>query len=491
LRGQCTVTLADSDLTLPINQPRLRTYNRLTAIAGRAFFYFAATCGLVAIYMLACPFGPAFVCANPDAVNFAIVAALAIISLGALMQFGRWACSNEMTVNRDGLVLPFLIGRFNQMPTWQSWTGVASASIADDVHGERCLLLQLKSGKSIVMPVAGVEPHAIERLLLSIELWASGCVRSQSLLDYQSELHNDNKGIGQLSYTEMWNDELGRRFTSTTFVPLEPGAKLQNGKLTVMRQLAFGGLSAIYLVQDGQKEMRVLKEANVPAAMEVKDHGAAERALQREAEILSQLQHPNIVQVLDNFAEGGQHYLLLQHVTGQDLRQLVRQNGPQPQDKVLDWAVQIASALEYLHTWDPPIIHRDLTPENIVLKNDGTIVIIDFGASNQFLATMTGTIVGKQAYMAPEQLQGHANTQSDIYAFGGTLHFLLTGKDPVPLSQSHPAKFANVAQDLDDLVSRLTSLDIEARCKSISTAKAELMGLYSAEGIAKLFTGGV
>jgi len=248
-------------------------------------------------------------------------------------------------------------------------------------------------------------------------------------------------------------------------------------------------LSAIYLVQDGHKEMRVLKEANLPAAMEIKNQGAAEKALQREAEILSQLRHPNIVQVLDNFVEAGQHYLLLQHISGQDLRQLVRQNGPQPQEKVLDWAVQLATALEYLHTWDPPILHRDLTPENIVLKNDGTIVIIDFGASNQFLATMTGTIVGKQAYMAPEQLQGHTNTQSDIYAFGGTLHFLLTGKDPIPLSESHPAKFTPVSDKLDDLIGRLTKLDADKRCPSISEVKGELMELYSGEGIAKLFTG--
>lgn len=481
--------MAETDLTIPINQPRLKTLNSLAAIADRTYFCLAAVCGLITIYLLASPFGPAFACANPKTITYAFLIGFAMVCAGALLQIARWACSNEMLVNRDGIALPLLAGRLNDVQTWLSWSGLAAASVSDDNQNQRCLLLHLKSDKSISLPLAGVDPHAIERLLLSIELWATGCVRSQSLLDYQSELHNANKGMGQLSYTEMWNDELGRRFTSTTFVPLEPGAKLQNGKLTVVRQLAFGGLSAIYLVQDGDKEMRVLKEANVPAAMEVKDQGAAERALQREAEILSQLRHPNVVQVLDHFAEAGQQYLLLQHITGQDLRQLVRQNGPQPQEKVLDWAVQIAAALEYLHTWEPAIIHRDLTPENIVLKNDGTIVIIDFGASNQFLATMTGTIVGKQAYMAPEQLQGHANTQSDLYAFGGTLHFLLTGKDPIPLSESHPSTFAAVTPELDQLIGRLTRLDTTQRSSSVAAVKAELITLYSGEGIAKLFTG--
>ena len=465
--------------------------NRATSVVDRSFFYVAATSGLIGIYMLSCSGGPAYAVAHPAFAVFACLSAVFFLIAAAVLDFTRRTFSNELLVNRDGLALPFLVGKFNGVQPWQSWSGLSSASIADSDQNERCLVLQLKSGKSIYLPLVGVESNVVERLLLSIELWASGCERSQSLLEYQGEVHNANKGIGQLSYTEMWNDELGRRFASTTFVPLEPGAKLKNGKLTVMRQLAFGGLSAIYLVQDNQQEMRVLKEANVPAAMEVKDQGAAERALQREAEILSQLRHPNIVQVLDHFVDGGQHYLLLQHIVGQDLRQLVRQNGPQPEEKVLDWAIQLANALEYLHECDPPILHRDLTPENVVLKNDGTIVIIDFGASNQFLATMTGTIVGKQAYMAPEQLQGHTVTRSDVYAFGGTLHYLLTGKDPIPLRESHPSNFATVSPELDNLIARATCLDIESRCGSIKDVKTELMELYSQKGIAKLFTGSV
>ncbi len=481
--------MAETDLVFPVLDKRLMNVNRVTSIVDRSYFIVAATSGLIGIYMLACSGGPAYAVAHPVLAFYAGFLALAFFGAAALLGLARRTFSNELLVNRDGLAFPMLVGRFNGIQTWQSWSGLASASIADNDLNERCLVLLLKSGKSIYLPLVGVEPNVVERLLLSIELWASGCERSQSLLEYQGEVHNANKGIGQLSYTEMWNDELGRRFASTTFVPLEPGVKLKNGKLTVMRQLAFGGLSAIYLVQDGQQQMRVLKEANVPAAMEVKDHGAAERALQREAEILSQLRHPNIVQVLDHFVEGGQHYLLLQHIVGQDLRQLVRQNGPQPEEKVLDWAIQLANALEYLHECEPPILHRDLTPENIVLKNDGTIVIIDFGASNQFLATMTGTIVGKQAYMAPEQLQGHTVTRSDVYAFGGTLYYLLTGKDPVPLRESHPSNSTTVSPELDDLIARATCLDIESRYSSIKNVKLELMELYSQKGIAKLFTG--
>ncbi len=480
--------MADTDLTIPLKHPQLRTLNVLTESVHRVYFVITAAIGLLAICMLAFPWGPAFTIANPNTIFIALAVLTATLVIGTIIKLARASCSDELLINRDGLNLPLMVARINKAAIWQSWIGVTGATITSGENNDRNLLLSTKSGNSINIPLSGMDTQAIEQLLLSIELWGINCTREQSLFDYQSELHNQSKGLSQLSYTDMWNDELGRRFSSTTFVPLEPETKLQNGRLKVLRQLAFGGLSAIYLVQDGQKDLRVLKEAVVPETMEVTNRDAAEKALRREATILGQLNHNHIVSVLDHFSEAGHHYLLLQHVVGQDLRQLVRQNGPQPEAKVLDWAVQILSALEYLHTYEPPIIHRDLTPENIVLRNDGTIIIIDFGASNQFLGTMTGTIIGKQAYMAPEQLQGKATTQSDIYAFGGTLHFLLTGKDPVPLSETHPASLATVSPELDALVSKCTKLDASDRYQSAAKAKTDLVAIYSEQGIGKLFT---
>jgi len=90
--------------------------------------------------------------------------------------------------------------------------------------------------------------------------------------------------------------------------------------------------------------------------------------------------------------------------------------------------------------------------------------LIDFGAANEFIGTATGTLIGKQAYIAPEQLRGKATPQSDFYALSGTLYFLLTGKDPIPLSVSRPSK-ENIAIDkrLDDLVAKLSAFEVEDR----------------------------
>ncbi len=90
----------------------------------------------------------------------------------------------------------------------------------------------------------------------------------------------------------------------------------------------------------------------------------------------------------------------------------------------------------YLHNQKVPILHRDLTPDNLLLDESDALKLIDFGAAHQFVEGVTGTLIGKQCYIAPEQLRGSASVRSDIYSFGCTLYFLLTGNDPVALAPS-------------------------------------------------------
>jgi len=255
--------------------------------------------------------------------------------------------------------------------------------------------------------------------------------------------------------------------TPQLFFPLEPGHALQRGKLKVIRQLAFGGLSAIYLVQREELDMFVLKEAVVPLDADADQRTRAEQHLKRESEMLFCLYHPNIAHVIDYFVEDDRNYLLLEYVNGQDLRQYVKQNGPQSERKVAEWALQIAAALQFVHSQTPPVIHRDVTPDNIVLKNDGTVVLIDFGAANEFLGTATGTLVGKQAFIAPEQLRGKAAPESDLYALGGTMFFLLTGRDPVPLSETNARAMApQISEEMNELIAYLTKFDRKQRLQN-------------------------
>jgi serine/threonine-protein kinase len=265
----------------------------------------------------------------------------------------------------------------------------------------------------------------------------------------------------------MWEEELRRRFCTTAFIPLEPGTHIRNGSLKVIRHLALGGLSALYLCQLQDKQLVVIKEAVIPEDATESTRDKAREMFDREATLLMKLNHPNIVKVLDNFVDNGRNYMMLEYVNGQDLRQFVKQNGPQKEHVVLEWAITVANILKHLHEQDPPILHRDLTPDNLVLRSDGQIVLIDFGAANEFIGNATGTFVGKQSFIAPEQFRGKACTGSDIYAFGCTLYFMLTGKEPEALSTSAPKEVVeSISDDLNEFVVSCTEMEPRDRFAS-------------------------
>ena len=382
---------------------------------------------------------------------------------------------DRLIVSREGLSFPLFMMPKLRFRRERMWSDLITAQIQMDTSkplsnentARGWLSLFFRSGGHITLDVSKVAKTELEQFLLAVEVWGSNCKRTGELVDFQNALQNQSRGIEQFSYTQMWEEELSRRFSATSFVPLEPERKLQNGRIKIVRQLAFGGLSAIYLAQESEKEMVVVKEAVVPSNADEQARAKAAELFEREAHLLVKLDHPHIAKVYDHFAEEGRNYMILEYIRGQDLRQLIKQNGPQSEQIVLHWMKQIASILNYLHTQNPPIIHRDLTPDNLVRKEDDTITLIDFGAANEFVGTATGTLVGKQAYIAPEQLRGKANLESDIYAFGGTMYFLLTGKDPEALMSSHPKLLVpEISDDLDALVALCTEMEACDRPKS-------------------------
>jgi serine/threonine protein kinase len=159
------------------------------------------------------------------------------------------------------------------------------------------------------------------------------------------------------------------------------------------------------------------------------------------------------------------------------LRRFVKERGPQPEDFVLNWAEQICEILIYLHSQNPPVIHRDLTPDNLVLRVDGKLVLIDFGAANAFVGTATGTMVGKQSYMPIEQLRGKSVPQSDIFSLGGTIYFLLTGEDPRPLEPSQVKNNSNISTKLNPFLARCTAVEVADRFRSSTEVLDQLRAI--------------
>lgn len=393
----------------------------------------------------------------------------------------RSIATEQILVDKQGIRLPVLIGNtlnFRKHIAWQDVSLIGSAiNLENPAKGK--LLIHGKKGSTMRLPIASLESQFIEQFLLAAHMWAPDAC-DKSLDELQNALRIGARSDSQASYTDLWEDELSRRFCPSAYIALEPGKSLRNNTLKIVSHLASGGLSALYLCQLDGKKLVVLKEAVIPEGSVDSVKEKAREMFEREASLLMKIEHPSIVRILDCFTENTRNYMLLEHISGIDLRQLVQQNGPQREVDVLEWAIQVANSLKYLHDREQPILHRDLTPDNLVLRNDGQVIIVDFGAANEFIGNATGTFVGKHSYIAPEQLRGKATVHSDIYAFGCTLHYLLTGKEPEALSPSIPRELnASVSEELSELIESCTQLETADRYQSVAQLIPVLRRLVS------------
>lgn len=370
---------------------------------------------------------------------------------------------NRLVLTQDGLELPRRFWLEMGFKRKRDWSDLRVIEFKNEQltlrfrHGEaRFKLAGLKTSnlRDLVMAVRSNNPDA-------------NCVFDRKALEMgiPGVQHNPNDE----SFTTIWERELASRFGSTAFVPLEAKTKLQNGRLTVIGQVSFGGLSAVYLCKDALGESVVLKEAVVPLNSDAACKAKALEMFKREARILQGLSHPNIARVLDHFVENDRDYLVLEHISGADLRAYIKEHGAQPERLIMRWTLEVADILAYLHNQDPPIIHRDVTPDNLVLDRTGVIKLIDFGAANEFIASATGTLVGKQSYIAPEQFRGKSVPQSDIYSLGCTLYYLATGNDPMPLSRSGlPDDLKANMPELNKLIEDCTAMELNDRIDCMS-----------------------
>ncbi len=207
---------------------------------------------------------------------------------------------------------------------------------------------------------------------------------------------------------------------------IEPFA---GGRYRVERVLGRGGMATVYLSRDTMLDrpvaIKVLAEhlLNDPAFV---------RRFRREASIAADLAHPHIVKVLDVGDEQGRLFIVMEHVHGQTLHDLLVREGPQPPARVAELGRQAAAALAYAH--EAGLVHRDVKPANLLLRYDGVLKVADFGIarpSDATQITQVGTVLGTPKYLAPEQAGGETvGPAADVYALGVVLYELLTGTVP-------------------------------------------------------------
>jgi len=327
------------------------------------------------------------------------------------------------------------------------------------------------------------------------------------------------------SYTALWLENLhGGRDTETGVLP--EGVKLADGRYLVVKRLGSGGQAVVYDAVEncsGETMHRspsetspggaggspasggknaaptvdhelthsgainsgainsgaccVLKEFVLPVRGGREIKRRAIQNIQREANLLQSFDHKNIVGYKDLFIEGSRAYLVMERIFGETLRKKVVNSGKLSATQVIDLALQMCELLEFLHGSDPPVIHRDFTPENLMLTEDGHLKLIDFNVAHRLESSSTRTVVGKHAYVPPEQFRGKPTAQSDIYALGATMYFLLTGEDPEPITRSDLTNDPGVPPELALLIMKATEPNASDRFGSAAEVMEALKGV--------------
>ncbi|MEW6730464.1 MAG: DUF4388 domain-containing protein [Acidobacteriota bacterium] len=257
--------------------------------------------------------------------------------------------------------------------------------------------------------------------------------------------------------------------------------RLLRDRYLVKEMVSRGGFGATYMVndQDCFDEIRILKELR-PISIEndEPDTGprkeTAERLFKREAQTLLNLNHPGIPKLYAYFIQDGYSYLLQEYIPGRTLAEMVEQRKENYAEKeARQLLAELAEILRYLHSQQPPIVHRDIKPQNLMRHTDGRLLLIDFGAVCR-AANPEGhgqTLIGSPGYAPPEQIMGQPVPQSDLYAAGATVVRLLTGRHPSQLTNKTKQRIewtshAAVSRPFCDLINELLVLDPNRRLGS-------------------------
>jgi serine/threonine protein kinase len=259
-------------------------------------------------------------------------------------------------------------------------------------------------------------------------------------------------------------------------------------RYAIVRQIGQGGMGTVYEALDTRLGCQVaIKQLTAPTAASI-------QSFEHEARLLARLRHPSLIRVTDYFTDQQGLYLVMDFVPGLNLAEQLEANGrPFTVQQVMGWAERLLDVLSYLHGQSPPVIHRDIKPDNLKLTPAGEIILLDFGLAKGASGAQSDapkSVFGYTAHYSPlEQIQGlGTEPRSDIYALGATLYHLLTntvppevlarmaaliGHQPDPLVPAHLSK-PQVPAGISQAISGALAINKEERIASAAELKARL-----------------
>src|SRR5918994_2117593 len=269
---------------------------------------------------------------------------------------------------------------------------------------------------------------------------------------------------------------------------------LLNGRYRLHAPVGSGGMSTVYRAFDSTLERRVaikLMHRDIAG-----DSDQLER-FRREARAVAQLSHPHIVGVIDAGEDEGRPYIVFEYVEGETLKERIRRMGRLPMDEAIAYAIEIARALGAAHARQ--IVHRDIKPQNVLVDEEGSAKVTDFGIARSMDdsgLSAEGGVLGTTDYVSPEQALGHDfNGQSDIYSLGVVLYEMLTGDVPFHGENQVSVAMKHVHEDLPDVqvmrpevsarlaavLDRMTDKDLAQRHPDAASVELDLEDALAAE----------
>ena len=255
--------------------------------------------------------------------------------------------------------------------------------------------------------------------------------------------------------------------------------EILNGTYKILSVIGRGGMSVVYLaINERANKTWAVKEVRKDGTS---DFEVVKQGLIVETELLKQFNHPHLPSIVDVIDTEDSFIIVMDYIQGKSLEELMTTSGNKPQKKedVIEWAKQLCDVLGYLHSREKPVIYMDMKPANVMLRPDGSVMLIDFGTAREFKNRSVADTVclGTRGYAAPEQYGGMGQTdaRTDIYCLGATLYHLLTGHSPAdppyeirPIGDWIP-EYAK--SGLEEIIIKCTKQDPEERYQSC----AELM----------------
>ncbi len=396
-----------------------------------------------------------------------------ILSLFYLIK--KWMEPDSLVISKAGITPQLHVATGPVAQQGISWSDIGSINLigrGKRASGGGIIEVNSKTGRLlIIIPLQAFNEEKRAQFLDTLKAWGSGVVIDPALLEILTK-------ASEVTYTELWLSSLEAAPQLNQLTPLQPGDRLSHHQLVIEKQLGSGGQGVTYLAQgqlassDGSLQLTtvVLKEIILPIYIDSAKKRITER-FERDAKLLKSLDHPQIVKLYDYFIEGHRAFLMLEYINGQTLREKVLAAGAIREQEVRSHAGQMLDILSYLHERTPAVVHRDFTPDNLLLNEQGQIKLLDFDVALESAENnkTQATIVGKQNYLPPEQFRGHPCPQSDFYGMGATLYFMLTGTEPEALGCSHPQKvIPSISLVFDQFIATATEPELKQRFATIS-----------------------